>query len=382
MPTVSIVLPTYNGVKYLKESIESVLHQTFNDFELIIVDDCSTDDTLIVANDYAKKDSRIKIIHNEINKKLPESLNIGFREAKGEYLTWTSDDNIMKPDMLETLVSRMKDDHSLGFVYGDIIPIDEKGKIMVNCGYINGEVDDIYVRNPFSACFMYTREVYEAVGEYKKETFLYEDYDYWIRIYEAGFGMFHIKKKMYYYRFHEGSLTSTKRESIDKNDLELLKKHLIKEKRSIQREKIKERIEHIEYELNQNHYNRNKEDWLDYTLDVMAKWLTLKQEKKTLAQYFEKRGYHNVAIYGCRRLGECIAQELKNTGVDLLYGVDKDRDGIYTESYKIYHPDDVLEKVDVLVVTSLRFFEEIKKQMSERMSCPIVSLEEVVRESR
>ena len=104
MPKVSIVLPTYNGEKFIRESIDSILYQTFTDWELIIVNDCSTDGTPNIVNRYAASDSRIRVIHNKENQKLPESLNIGFREARGEYLTWTSDDNMYLPSALEKMI--------------------------------------------------------------------------------------------------------------------------------------------------------------------------------------------------------------------------------------------------------------------------------------
>ena len=102
---VSIVLPVFNGEKFIKDSIESVLNQTFKDFELIIVNDCSTDSTPDIINSYAEKDSRIKIINNKTNLKLPQSLNVGFKNAKGEYYTWTSDDNIYKENAIEYMAS-------------------------------------------------------------------------------------------------------------------------------------------------------------------------------------------------------------------------------------------------------------------------------------
>src|SRR5436190_21740360 len=94
-PKVSIVLPTYNRAKYLKLSIDSCLIQTFKDFELIIVDDCSKDETPQTIKSYT--DPRIRYHRNESNQRLPRSLNIGFSLAKGEYLTWTSDDNFFLP---------------------------------------------------------------------------------------------------------------------------------------------------------------------------------------------------------------------------------------------------------------------------------------------
>ena len=103
MPTVSIVLPTYNGSQYIRESLDSIIKQTCTDWELLIVDDCSSDHTLEIAREYASRDARITVIHNEVNRKLPSALNIGFAHAKGKYLTWTSDDNRYLPEALSVM---------------------------------------------------------------------------------------------------------------------------------------------------------------------------------------------------------------------------------------------------------------------------------------
>ena len=105
-PLVSIILPVYNGEKYLEKSINSCLKQTYKNIELIIVNDCSTDNTLSICDFFVKNDTRVKLINNSINKKLPASLNIG-KKAKGNYLTWTSDDNLFKPNAIEKLVNRL-----------------------------------------------------------------------------------------------------------------------------------------------------------------------------------------------------------------------------------------------------------------------------------
>lgn len=90
-PLVSIVLPVYNGEKYLRESLDSILAQTMEDWELIAVDDCSKDATPQILADYAASDSRIRVMRNAENQRLPRSLNIGFAEARGEFLTWTDE---------------------------------------------------------------------------------------------------------------------------------------------------------------------------------------------------------------------------------------------------------------------------------------------------
>src|SRR5574344_1693507 len=113
---VSIVLPVYNGEKYLAQSIESVLNQTYENIELIIVNDCSTDNSRDIAQKYANKNSGIKIIDNTENKKLPASLNIGFEAANGEYYTWTSDDNYYEPTAIEKMVQYLKTKPTDGMV--------------------------------------------------------------------------------------------------------------------------------------------------------------------------------------------------------------------------------------------------------------------------
>ena len=126
MPKVSIVLPCYNGAKLLGEAINSCINQTFKDWELIIINDCSTDNTLEVANSFAEKDKRIKVFTNEKNSKLPASLNNGFRRAIGEYWTWTSDDNLLHPTMLEEMVNYLDEHDEVGFVAADYNIIDLK----------------------------------------------------------------------------------------------------------------------------------------------------------------------------------------------------------------------------------------------------------------
>ena len=94
---VSIVLPVYNGARFLAEAIQSCLAQTYPHWELIVVDDCSTDDSPQIVAGFAADDARIRVIRHAHNRKLPGALNTGFDAARGEYLTWTSDDNLLPP---------------------------------------------------------------------------------------------------------------------------------------------------------------------------------------------------------------------------------------------------------------------------------------------
>jgi len=212
MPKVSIVLPTYNGEKYLRESIDSVINQTFTDWELIIVNDCSTDSTPQISEEYAIKDSRIRVIHNEVNQKLPNSLNIGFRQAKGEFLTWTSDDNLYLPEAIEKMQFFLCKNMDVGLVFTDMNYIDDSGMVISSnsrsCHKIN-------LCNCVGASFMYRRDVADNVGEYDNSKILIEDYDYWIRVY-SKYKVVRFPEVLYEYRFHGNSMTSTRENEIQK----------------------------------------------------------------------------------------------------------------------------------------------------------------------
>lgn len=239
MPKVSIVLPTYNGEKYIRESINSVINQTFTDWELIIVDDCSNDNTSIIVEEYVKLDNRIKVIHNKVNQKLPNSLNIGFRVAKGQYLTWTSDDNYYFPNALEVMYQYLCERPKINMVCTDMEEIDFEGKSQGILKMYNEE--EMFLSNCIGACFLYRDIVLKEVGEYDSEQFLVEDYDYWIRILKTYGKIGYIESVLYAYRIHEKSLTITYKRKVLERALSLRVKNIdwildnIKKKENIYR---------------------------------------------------------------------------------------------------------------------------------------------------
>ncbi len=219
---VSIVLPVYNGEAYLEEAIRSIQKQTYSYFELIVVNDCSADRTESIVRKFMEEDNRITLITNRENQRLPKSLNIGFAASKGKYLTWTSDDNLYASEAIEKMVNYLDCHKEAGLVYADMNLIDEKGKII---GSRKSEEKDYYKYNCIGACFLYTRECKEKVGEYEPKRFLVEDYDYWLRIaryYQIG----HIEEFLYEYRFHQNSLSLTRMREIGKRLADLKTEHL------------------------------------------------------------------------------------------------------------------------------------------------------------
>ena len=223
---VSIVLPVYNGEKYLRESIDSVLSQTYQNWELIIVDDCSTDSTQSIVSEYVKKDDRIRYYRNGSNLKLPKNLNKGFSLTKGDYLTWTSDDNRFLPQAIEKMVKFLEKNTDIQFVYASNYIINNEGKIIESYSVPIETRKYIVGDNPVGACFMYTREVYQTIGDYNPELVLVEDFDYWQRIC-MKFGAIGLPDYLYEYRRHEGALTSTMKKEVFYQNLETTLKNNI-----------------------------------------------------------------------------------------------------------------------------------------------------------
>lgn len=199
---VSIVLPTYNGAKYLQQSIDSCLNQTYKNIELIIVDDGSMDDTPDIIKSY--QDERIKCIRHKINRGLPRALNTGFAMATGEYLTWTSDDNYYAEDAIESMVALLQINKKIDFVYANYYVINGDGAVLQSVSV--GPSKNLKEENCIGPCFLYRRKIYEVVGEYNPNAFLAEDYEYWIRVFKR-FRMQKLEKFVYWHRLHSQSLT-------------------------------------------------------------------------------------------------------------------------------------------------------------------------------
>jgi GT2 family glycosyltransferase len=200
--TVSIVLPTYNGTKYLAGAIANCLAQTHRQLELIVVDDGSGPEVAAIVAQFA--DARLKYVRHQINRGLPSALNTGFACASGTLLTWTSDDNLYAPDAIEQMVRFLCTNAGVDFVYTDAWEIDDGGTVVGSLRVPPAEW--LKVQNRVGGCFLYRRVVYDMIGEYDTRAVLAEDYDYWLRI-ARRFTMQRLFRTLYYYRFHDQSLT-------------------------------------------------------------------------------------------------------------------------------------------------------------------------------
>jgi glycosyltransferase involved in cell wall biosynthesis len=186
--TISIVTSIYNSDKTLSRMIESVLDQTFNNFELILINDGSTDKSLNIIQEYAKKDNRILLIDKK-NTGLTKSLNIGLEKAKGEFIARLDADDIWKKDKLEKQIEFFEKNQDYALVGTAYNEIDEIGNIIYQKQRVplllqyEDIIKNIVKFNPFlHSSVLFKKEILETIGLYNENFKYTQDYEFWIRI--------------------------------------------------------------------------------------------------------------------------------------------------------------------------------------------------------
>lgn len=183
MPKVTVIMPLYNAEKYVKETIDCILNQTFKDFELLIIDDCPTDSTLDVVNQI--RDDRIRIIHNEQNRGIAYSRNHGLAEAKGEYIALMDDDDLTPLDRLEREAVFLDNNPGIGVVGGNVEWISEKGEKRGKPAFLKTIPGEIRSEMMFScpmanSSTMFRKSIIDNYDiTYKDGMFGMEDFRFW-----------------------------------------------------------------------------------------------------------------------------------------------------------------------------------------------------------
>jgi len=205
---ISVVVPVYNGMPHLPGLMQSLFSQTFRPFEMIVVNDGSTDDSGTYLDRLKAPDGiDLKVIHQE-NRKLPGALNRGFEVSSGSKLTWVSADCACHPMMFETLSMALDDFPDAGMAYSGFFFMDDESNITGKMENQPLLLRDLMIRNQGNACFMYTREAMKQTGLYNERHVGVEDWEYWLKM-SLKFSFVYVQGAFYYYRIHDGSMQST-----------------------------------------------------------------------------------------------------------------------------------------------------------------------------
>lgn len=230
---VSVIIPTYNSEKYIEETLNSVLNQTYREFEIIIIDDCSKDNTFEIVKEYEKKYSNIVCLKQEQNKGVAEARNRGIKKSRGRYIAFLDSDDLWYEKKLEKQLKLMKEKRVF-FSYTAIEMIDEEGKILKEKREVKEEIDyNFLLRNTMIA----TSTVILDSLEIKQLNFNKdrgaEDYALWLKLLKKYGKAYGINEVLIKYRIRKKSLSSNKLESIKQiyqiqlNDEKMSRKNVV-----------------------------------------------------------------------------------------------------------------------------------------------------------
>ncbi len=213
MPKVSVIIPTFNRAQFIRRTIDSVLNQTYRDYEIIIIDDGSTDNTKEVVESYGDKVR----YYRQANNGVATARNTGIAKADGEYIAFLDSDDIFLTENLETKISFFESHPNEYWVYSDWQYVDEKGNLLQHGSQkynyshrqLNGSIFNelIYHRNFISPCTVVLKKsVFDKIGCFDPQIPSQEEYDLWLRIslkYPANY----LDQSLVYAMIHKDSLS-------------------------------------------------------------------------------------------------------------------------------------------------------------------------------
>lgn len=287
MPVVSVLMPVYNAERYVKEAINSILNQTFKDFELVVLNDASSDSSKEIILSF--QDARIRYIENEQNRGLSFSRNRLLSEVRGEYIAWLDADDIAYPARLEEEYRFLEEhtDHALVASWARLI--DSEGKPTGN--YIKSYIPDEYLSalllfvNYFVQSSVMLRKSHLPDVHYRQEFPPTEDYELWVRI-AAMHPVAILPKTLVDYRIHETNISSIQQLKSEK---------AVKLNHRIQLENVGILPSDEEIDL---HYNIafKKAESLEF-LQQTADWLEHIDNQNKISKRFDAKGLHYILAH-------------------------------------------------------------------------------------
>jgi glycosyltransferase involved in cell wall biosynthesis len=207
---ISIVMSAYNSERFISDSISSILNQTYEDWELVIINDASSDNTLKIIDQFSEKDSRIKLIDNENNLGLTVSLNVGIKNSNGEFIARLDSDDLAEPFRLDTQFNYLRTHSDVGLVGSGAYLINSYGN---KIGSMNVMSQQYFVNkflihlNPFiHSSIMVRREALNNIGSYREKFRYSQDYDLILRLHDK-YTLSNISMPLIRWRVSDGSLT-------------------------------------------------------------------------------------------------------------------------------------------------------------------------------
>lgn len=312
MKKVSVFIPVFNAEPFLAATIESVIHQTFTNWELVIVDDCSTDKSYEIALAYAKANQQITVIRNEENLGMLNNWNKGIGLCKSEYFVKLDADDIWHPGMLEKAEHILNQNPAVGLVFSNFVKIDQNGK------EIEGSVLPLpeFAKNKAFSCIPLVKEgpdkmlsynilkqglsvmrrnIFDHIGKYKflltPETQAATDTEFYYRL-GCHYKIYCIDEVLYQYRVHESSISyMDQQRALGQKKLFEIKHCIINyyaEKNVITKDQARKFLKRIKYDYNLflTAYLRQRGHFIKMSAVLIANLIN--HPKRVLQFYLEK----------------------------------------------------------------------------------------------
>ena len=269
MEKVDVLLATYNGEKYLKEQIDSILEQTYSDFRLLISDDGSTDDTRKILEEYKNKDSRIQVFFQESNLGVVKNFEFLLKKVESAYYMFSDQDDIWKAEKIEKSLNKIENDNC-DLVYSDLEVVDEKLNVTYESywklkGIYNkikkyNNFESLYLNNFVTGCTIISKK--ELIDTYLPlpNSSKYVLHDYWISLILSQNGKIdYIEEPLIKYRQHKNNKVGSKKKSNELRTIDEIRKLFIE----VKKEHFKVFIENEEKFLSEDIKKLNKKS-LEY----------------------------------------------------------------------------------------------------------------------
>lgn len=354
----SIITVCYNEERTIQATMESVLNQKWSHFEYIIIDGASTDATLEIIQQYAKKDNRIQYF-SERDSGIFNAMNKGISHAQGDFLLFLNAGDVLHGDNVLEKVAEVA--FNADIVIGDVAFKDEKG-LKVHSYAVGKELQENLERGHCVCHQGIFASKLCMEGGFDEQFQTCADYDWLCRQVKANRKI--VKVNIVVTDFDTHGIT---------HQVQYQKQHWRENFLVLEKNFPESKFRYTE------EAKRLFEGWIkaSFQYKFMNQWLLLKQRGVDISTFFIRQGIRSIAVYGAHFMGQRLYDELKESQVNVRYVIDRNSDKEEWEIPVVYLHDD-LEPVDAVVITPIFDFREIKANLSEKMDCRMISIEEML----
>lgn len=367
MIKITVITVCYNEKERLKRTVESVCNQTYAHIEYLIIDGASTDGTHDLFQEYLS--FPYIQFYSEKDYGIYNAMNRGIARASGDYVYFlNAGDTFCNPSVIADVASYIENDPKEFIYYGNIYLLFTDGIRRIqdyskDKGTLKEKLFKGYM--PCHQAIFAPRK--SLVNHYFREEYkIRADYEWLLYSVAKGYECKGIPVLISSYDMSGMSSNIKNSGLFQQEEQKILKEYI---------EIFTERDKLLREEENVN--RRDSELKYSYLFRLISQWLALKQKNLSIGTYLQKEGYKHLAIYGLGSLGQRLLDELKENELEIDYVVDRDAESICTDR-RIVSPDGVLEETDVMIITAVVNFNEIKEKLCGKVSFPILSLEEVI----